>query len=264
MKLRKTLTSLAAVSALTLGLAACGDDGGSSADGELEASYTVVTDTSYVPFEFQEDGELVGFDIDIINAIADEAGFEINLENSNFDGIIPGLQTGTYDIGIAAMGITDDRKESIDFSDPYYRAGMITAVLSDNTDINSIDDLAGKTVATRMGSTSQIYLEENVPDAELQTFDELPLMYQAVENGRADATLYDVPNVAYYIETQGESMKIVGEEVEAVDFGIGFTKGNEVLVEAVNEALATMQENGTYDEIHAKWFGEPASEENGE
>lgn len=259
MKIRKPLTSIAAVAVLALGLSACGNGGdtGANGDGErnLEDKYTVVTDTSYVPFEFQQDGELVGFDIDLINAIADEAGFELEFQNSNFDGIIPGLQTNSYDLAIAGIGITEERAQSIDYSDPYYQAGLITAVREDNTDINSVEDLDGKTVSTRMGSTSQQYLEENFPDAEIQPYEQLEQVYLAVENGRADATLYDEPNIAYYIETQGDSLKMVGEAVDAVDFGIAFPKGSDDLREAVNEALATLKEDGTYDEIHSKWFG---------
>src|SRR5699024_2490590 len=119
-------------------LAACGTDdeaNGSEGDGELKDTYTVVTDTSFVPFEFKEDGEYVGFDIDLINAIADEVGFEIDLETTNFDGIIPGLQTGSFDIALAGIGITEKRAKKIDYSDPYYESGLRIGVSVDNDSI---------------------------------------------------------------------------------------------------------------------------------
>src|SRR5690625_5588509 len=143
-----------------LGLVACGsgdeEADAEASEGELKDTYTVATDTSFVPFEFKEDGEYVGFDIDLINAVADEVGFEIEMETTNFDGIIPGLQTGSFDIAIAGISIREDRKESVDFSDPYYESGLSIGVHIDNDDIHDIDDLEGKTIATRLGSTSEI------------------------------------------------------------------------------------------------------------
>ncbi len=228
-----------------------------SGDGGLKDTYTVASDTSFVPFEFKENGEYVGFDIELINAIADEVGFDIQLETTNFDGIIPGLQTGSFDIAIAGITITDDRKKTVDFSDPYYDAGLRIGVSVDNKDINGIEDLKGKTVATRLGSTSADYIKKNIEGAEASQFEQLDQVYLAVENGSADAVLYDSPNVAYYIQTKGEdSLKLVGELYQAEQYGIAFAKGQDELVSKVNEALSTLKESGKYDEIYEKWFGE--------
>src|SRR5690625_967019 len=194
-----------------LGLVACGsgdeEADAEAAEGELKDTYTVATDTSFVPSEFKEDGEYVGFDIDLINAIADEVGFEIDLETTNFDGIIPGLQTGSFDIALAGIGITEERKKSIDYSDPYYESGLRIGVAVDNEDINGMEDLEGKTVATRLGSTSSAYIKENIEGAEANEYEQLDQAYLAVENGSVDAVLYDAPNVAYYIQTKGEDRK---------------------------------------------------------
>src|SRR5699024_704260 len=156
---------------LLIALAACGDDEASG--GGLQDSYVVASDSSFVPFEFYEDGEYVGFDIDLINAVADEAGFEIELETTNFDGIIPGLQTGSFDIAIAGSSIREDRKESVDFSDTYYESGLSIGVHIDNEENNDIDDLEGKTIATRLGSTSSDYNEENIDGAEANQYEQL-------------------------------------------------------------------------------------------
>lgn len=242
--------------AMTAGLSAC-SSGESEAEAPLEDSYTYATDTSFVPFEFKKDGEYVGFDIDIINAIADEAGFELKQEVTNFDGIIPGLQTGSFDLAVAGISITDERKEAIDFSDPYYKSGLIVGVPADNDDIKSVDDLEGKTVATRLGSTSAAYIKENIKGAESNTYEQLDQAYLSVQSGSSDAVLYDQPNVAYYIRTEGEDkLKMVGDLLEAQDYGIAISKDNPNLVKAVNEALATIKENGTYAEMYKEWFGE--------
>ncbi|WP_156288708.1 transporter substrate-binding domain-containing protein [Oceanobacillus salinisoli] len=260
--------------AMVLFLAACGGNEPSSGDdadtsgegnsseetsaseGELEDTYTVVSDTSFVPFEFQdENGEYTGFDIELIHAIAEEAGFEIDLETTNFDGIIPGLQTGQFDIAIAGISITEERKQVIDYSDPYYESGLAIGVAVDNDEINGLEDLEGKTVATRLGSTSAAFIKENIEGAKPNEYEQLDQAYLAVENGSADAILYDAPNVNYYIKTTGDNLKVVGDLYQAEDYGIAITKGKEELVTAINDALAELRENGTYDEIYKKWFG---------
>lgn len=252
---------------LLLVLAACGggddssgDDGEADADNgdyDLNDSYTVVSDNSFVPFEFMEDGELVGFDIELITAVAEEAGFEIDgeIQTTNFDGIIPGLQTGQFEIAVAGISITEERKGTVDFSDPYYESGITIAVPEDNKDINSLEDLEGKTIATRLGSTSSQFLEENLEDKTIDTYEQLDQVYMSVENGSADAAVYDLPNVEYYIATTGDGLKAVGDTYQAEDYGIAISKGNDELVAAINDALATLHENGTYDEIYDKWFG---------
>lgn len=262
----RRITSTAAIAATVLlagGLAGCsgGDDAGEGGGdgGGLEESYTVATDTSFVPFEFQEEegGEYVGFDIDIINEIADRVGFEIELETTNFDGIIPGMQTGTFDIAIAGMTITEERRAAVDFTSPYYKSGLRIGVPADDDTITSIDDLEGKTIATRLGSTSANYIEENIEGATPNTYEQLDQAYLAVEGDGADAVLYDAPNVEYYILTAGEGkLKTVGELIEAQDYGIAVGKGNEELVTAMNESLAEMIDDGTYTEIFKEWFGE--------
>ena len=231
------------------------DEGAGDTDGQV---YTVATDNAYVPFEYLDDetGELVGFDIDLMTALAEEAGIEIEFETLEFSGIVAGLESGRFDAGIAGMTITEERQENIDFTQPYYEAGLILAVTQDNADeIQSIDDVDGKVVATRVGSTSEEYLQQNT-DAEIEAFPEIVEAYQNTLAGRADAVLYDLPNVQYYSETEtGGELVTVGEKLTGEDYGIGFPKGSE-LRDPIDEALTTLKENGTYDDIYEKWFGE--------
>lgn len=259
---KRSYTAIGAFAAIALsaGFVGCsgGDaSGGSSGEGELKDTYTVATDSSFVPFEFDEGGEHVGFDMDIVNGIAEEAGFDIKLEVTNFDGIIPGLQTGSFDIAIAGITITEERQQAVDFTSPYYKSGTRIGVPVDNTDITSMEDLEGKTVASRLGSAPLDYLAENVPGAKALPFEQLDQMYLAVEGGTADALLYDAPNVEYYIKTTGEGkLKAVGDLYEAQEYGIAVSKDNEALVKAMNQALANMIDDGRYAEIYEKWFGE--------
>nr|WP_232483566.1 transporter substrate-binding domain-containing protein [Brevibacterium yomogidense] len=222
----------------------------------MQDSYVVASDTSFVPFAFEEDGEYVGFDMDIINTLADRVGFEIDLETTNFDGIIPGLQTGSFDIAIAGIGITDERAEVIDYTSPYYMSGLRMAVPIDNDEIENVEDLEGRTIATRLGSTSAAFIEENIEGATANTYEQLDQAYLSVEGGGSDAILYDAPNVEYYVETAGaDSLKVTGDLFEAENYGIAVSKGNEDLVEALDDALAEIIDDGTYAEIHSEWFG---------
>ncbi|HEY9038438.1 MAG TPA: transporter substrate-binding domain-containing protein [Roseovarius sp.] len=218
----------------------------------------VATDPSFVPFEMmdQETGEMVGFDMDIIREIGKRAGFTPNINTMDFNGIIPALQTGNVDIAIAGMTITDERREVVEFSDPYYDSGLQLLVSADNTDVKEVDDLAGLKIGTKIGSTSFDYLTEKFgSDATITPYPGSADMYMALVGGSVDAVFYDAPNVGYFSKTRGEGrVKVVGPLYEGQQYGIAFPKGSE-RVDAVNEALAAMREDGTYDEIHAKWFG---------
>ncbi|KAA0010687.1 transporter substrate-binding domain-containing protein [Billgrantia pellis] len=223
----------------------------------------VVTDPSFVPFEMmdQESGEMVGFDMDILAEVAERAGFEYELETMDFNGIIPAVQTGNVDIAIAGITITDERAEIVDFSDPYYDSGLRILVRADEDGVEEIDDLKGKKIGTKVGSTSYDFLVENLGDeADVTPYPGSSDMYMALLGGSVDAVFYDAPNVGYFSQTRGEGrVKVVGPLYEGQQYGIVFVKGSE-WVEPSNEALAEMREDGTYDEIHEKWFGS-ASEE---
>ncbi|WP_348827338.1 transporter substrate-binding domain-containing protein [Halomonas sp. RT37] len=218
----------------------------------------VATDPSFVPFEMmdQESGEMVGFDMDIIAELAERAGFEYELRTMDFNGIIPAVQTGNVDIAIAGITITDERAEIVDFSAPYYDSGLKILVNADEEGVSEIDDLSGMRIGTKIGSTSYDFLQENLgEDAEITPYPGTSDMYMALLGGSVDAAFYDAPNVGYFSQTRGEGkVKVVGPLYEGQQYGIVFVKGSE-WVEPVNEALAAMKEDGTYDEIHAKWFG---------
>ncbi|APE30875.1 hypothetical protein BOX17_07860 [Halomonas aestuarii] len=255
MKHQLKTATLAASVALGLGLT-----GVASADDHV---LEVVTDPSFVPFEMmdQESGEMVGFDMDIISELAERAGFEYNLRTMDFNGIIPAVQTGNVDIAIAGITITDERAEIVDFSDPYYDSGLRILIGANDDSVQELEDLNGKKIGTKVGSTSYDFLEKNLGDsADITPYPGSSDMYMALLGGSVDAVFYDAPNVGYFSKTKGEGrVKVVGDLYEGQQYGIVFVKGSE-WVEPVNEALAEMKADGTYDEIHAKWFGSASGE----
>lgn len=255
MKHQLKTATLAASIALGLGLT-----GAASADDHV---VEVVTDPSFVPFEMmdQESGEMVGFDMDIISELAERAGFEYNLRTMDFNGIIPAVQTGNVDIAIAGITITDERAEIVDFSDPYYDSGLRIMVGANDDSVQELEDLNGKKIGTKVGSTSYDFLQENLGDsADITPYPGSSDMYMALLGGSVDAVFYDAPNVGYFSKTKGEGrVKVVGDLYEGQQYGIVFVKGSD-WVEPVNEALAEMKADGTYDEIHAKWFGSASGE----
>ncbi|MFG6176329.1 transporter substrate-binding domain-containing protein [Halomonas sp. THAF12] len=244
-------------------LASCLALGLSATAQAQDTTLDVVTDPSFVPFEMmdQDSGEMVGFDMDIIAEVAERAGFDYNLRTMDFNGIIPAIQTGNVDIAIAGVTITDERAEIVDFSDPYYDSGLRLLVNANDDSIQSVEDLEGKKVGTKIGSTSYDFLQESLGDsADITPYPGSSDMYMALLGGSVDAVFYDAPNVGYFSQTQGEGRtKVVGPLYEGQQYGIVLVKGSD-WVEPVNEALSTMKEDGTYDEIHSKWFGSPSGE----
>ncbi|MDF0749793.1 transporter substrate-binding domain-containing protein [Marinobacter sp. 71-i] len=218
----------------------------------------VVTDPSFVPFEMmdQETGEMIGFDMEIIREVADRAGFEIDLNTMDFNGIIPALQTGNVDIAIAGITITEEREEIVDFSNPYYDSGLRIMVRQDNEKVEEISDLEGKKIGTKIGSTSYDYLMKTLDEDDGVTpYPGSSDMYMALMSGAVDAVFYDAPNVGYFAKTRGEGkVKTVGKLYEGQQYGIALKDGSE-WVDDVNEALASIKEDGTYKEIYEKWFG---------
>ena len=218
----------------------------------------VVTDPSFVPFEMmdQKTGKMVGFDMSVIREVADRAGFEIDLNTMDFNGIIPALQSGNVDIAIAGITITAEREEIVDFSDPYYDSGLRLLVREGDSDVSEFDDLEGKKIGTKIGSTSYDYLTENLEaDDGVTPYPGSADMYMALMSGAIDAVFYDAPNVGYFARTKGKGkVKTIGPLYEGQQYGIALVNGSD-WVDEVNSALAAMKEDGAYKKIYEEWFG---------
>ncbi len=239
-------------------LAACGGGTTTAPDGSSDAvsgTWIVGTEPAFPPFESQSDtGELVGFDIDLMKAIGEQAGVEVAFESLPFDGLIPALQAGTIEAAISGMTITEERAETVDFSRPYFRAGLAIAVAEDDTETTSLESLEGKRIAVQIGTTGAEQAA-SVKDAKVSTFDSAPLALQELSNGNADAVINDAPATLDAIATGNiGGVKVVGELLTEEFYGIAMPKDSPNL-ETLNAALADLLENGTYDAIYEKWFG---------
>lgn len=255
MKLSWLTTGLAALAMASGVMMAAATNAEAAASGPL----TVVTDPSFVPFEMRDNktGKMVGFDMDMLKAIAKRAGFTYNLKTMEFDGIIPALEAGQADMSLAGITITKQRAKVVDFSDPYYDSGLKLLVRINNDSVHSLDDLKGKKIGTKLGTTSPAYLKKHMGDSVTVTpYPAGSSMYLALLSGNVDAVFFDKPNVAYFAQTKGKGkVKVVGPLYEGQSYGIAFKKGSP-WVEKVNAVLAKMKSDGSYAKLYKKWFGE--------
>jgi polar amino acid transport system substrate-binding protein len=229
-------------------LTACGG-------GKAATKVTVATDATFPPFEMVDSStkELTGFDIDLMKAVADKAGFEIEFANTPFDSVTAGVSNCQYDIAIAAITITDERKQQMLFSDPYINAGQIVVVRKDNTDIKGYADLKGKTVAAQLGTTGEIEAKkiENVTYKPYDTYD---LAFLDLQNGQVDAVIADYPTALGFIGKNPDKLMVTGEVFTDESYGIAVCKSKSDLVEKINAALKTLKDDGKIKELEDKYL----------
>ncbi len=217
----------------------------------------VGTDASYAPFGFQDEKtkDYIGFDIDLIKAVAKQAGVEVEINNLNFDGLIPALQTGNLDIAISDMTIDEDRAQKVGFSKSYYKAGLGIVVRADNTDIKSVADLAGKNVAVSIGSTGA-EAARKIENAKIREFNTIADAFLELKAGGVDAVINDIPVNEYYtLQDKSKETKTVDTPINSEDLGIAVAKNNTELLAKIDKGLAEIKQNGEYEKIYVKWFG---------
>ncbi|CEA08995.1 Glutamine-binding periplasmic protein precursor [Arthrobacter saudimassiliensis] len=255
--------ALAALAVGTLALTACGggDEGSSESASGLDlvndGQLTVCSDIPYPPFEFEENGEYTGFDMDLVREIATGMDLELSVQAVGFDGLQSGtvLSAGQCDLGASAITITEERQERLAFSDPYYDS-LQSLLVPAGSDITGIDSLSGKRVGVQQGTTGEAYANENAEGAEIVAYPSDAELFLALQSGGIDAILQDLPvNIGHV----GEGEYEIAEEYPTDEsYGFAMMKGNDDLVSAVNEQLAELRENGTYQEIYDKYFSEAA------
>jgi peptide/nickel transport system substrate-binding protein len=216
----------------------------------------------YPPFESVDDaGNIVGFDADLMNAIAEAAGFEFEFVNTRWDGIFVALASGEFDAVISAATITAERAETVDFSDPYFNAGQSITIRADTTDIMGPDDLAGRKVGVQLGTTGDIWLTEET-QAEVVRYDENTLAFQALAAGDVDAAVADSPTAAEIVRANPEmNLTVLPEAYTDELYGVAVRKERPEVLAAINEGLAAARASGKYDEIYNTWFGMPEAAE---
>ena len=244
--------------ALTAG---CGQS--DSAEQSGKKVLRVGMDASYPPFgsQDQETKDYEGFDVDIIRAIGAEEGFDVEISNRSFDGLIPALQAKEIDVVINDITITDDRKQSVDFSKPYYIAGLGVVVRSDNDTIHTAEDLQGKTLGVSIGSTGE-EAARKIPGANVRVFNAINEAFLEVQNGGVDAVVNDIPTNEYYVSHAGnKNVRTAEVALTKEDLGIAVLKGNTELLTKIDDGLAKIKANGKFSEIYEKWFGKEPPQE---
>jgi polar amino acid transport system substrate-binding protein len=257
---KRTLISILLASVMSVGLlAGCGASKGDTKADSGSKKYVIACDSKFAPFSFEENGKYKGIDVEILDAIAKEENFDYELKPMDFNGIIPGLAANQIDGAIAAMTITDERKKTLDFSDGYFTSGLAIVTNKDNTSINGINDLNGKSVAVKKGTAGSQFAEDNQTKygLKLNYFEDSPSTFQAVENGNDDVLLEDYPVIAYKIKVDSSAkLKIVGDKLDTVQYGFAVKKGeNADLLKKFNEGLKKLKENGKYDQIVSQYIG---------
>lgn len=214
-------------------------------------------DATYPPFGSQdtETRQYVGYDVDIIRAIGKAEGFEVEVKNLAFDGLIPALKTGNIDIAINDITVTPERAKSVDFSNRYYIAGLGVVVNAENTTITKAEDLEGKRLAASIGSTGEIAVRK-IKGAKIRIFNQLTECYLELRNNGVDAVVNDIPTNDYYVATAGRGkVKALPIALTRENLGIAVRKGNTELLTRINRGLATIKQNGEFATIFEKWFG---------
>jgi len=261
--IRRTVqfTALAAVAALAL--AGCGDDSDASSSGSTDGDPLVVcSDIPYEPMEFEATEEktpsgYTGFDIDLVQEIADNAGRTLEVKVTPFDGIFAAMDAGNCDAVVSSVTITDERKQNMDFSEPYFDSNQSLMVLKENeATYKTLADLAGKNIGVQSGTTGEEYTTNNTPEG--ATITALPGsadLFAALEAGSIDAIVQDYPINAYRA-TQNDNVVITEKIVTDEQYGMAVAKGNTETLALLNDGLATAKSDGTYDTLYEKYFGE--------
>lgn len=244
------LSMIAAISVLCL-FSACGKDG---AKGK---KIVIATDATWPPMEYIDANKnIVGFDIDMLNAAAKEAGFEIEFKNQAWDGIFAGLAAGKYDAVVSSVTITEERKGTMDFSVPYVNAGQILVVKKELTGMETLDQFQGKKVGAQIGTTGAIEIKKN-KKITVKEYDELGLAMEDLAKGRIDAIVCDSPIAADFALQNPKYktiLKIVGVPFTTEEYGVAVTKGNKETLELINKGLNMVKEKGIDKELEKKWL----------
>lgn len=261
MKMKKIL-SVVLAAACVVSLAACGassnESEGSSAGSTASASsdqIVMATNAEFPPYEFYEGDEIVGIDAEFAAAIAEKLGKELKIEDMAFDSIIPAVTSGKADFGAAGMTVTDERKTQVDFSDSYY-TGRQVIIVAEGSDIASPDDLEGKKIGVQLGTTGDIYVSDDYGDENVERFNKGFEAVQSLLQGKVDAVVIDDQPAKTFVE-ENEGLQVLDTEYVEEEYALCFEKGSD-LVDQVNDAIAELKEDGTFDEIVAKYIAADA------
>ena len=247
MKMKK-LISAVLIAACVCSMTACG-----SKEEKADEKETLVmaTNAEFPPYEYYDGEDVVGIDAEMAAAVAEELGMELKIEDMAFDSIIPAVESGKADMGVAGMTVTEDRLKNVNFSDTYAQATQVVIVKEDS-DITGPDALAGKKVGVQLGTTGDIYASD-IEDATVEQYNKGFEAVQALSQGKIDAVVIDGQPAQEFVK-EVEGLKILDEAFTEEEYAIAISKDNEELLGKVNDALAKLKESGKLDEIVAKYI----------
>lgn len=271
---RREFVATAGLFAGMMGLVGCGGSGSAAttaaassaaADAGLglvtDGRLTVGTSPDFPPFENLENDQYVGLDIDLAQALADKLGLELEMKTLQFDAIVPAVAAGgQVDLGISGITIDPEREEQVDFSDSYYIDDLSVVAMKANADITAdtfADALnqAGVTIAVQSGTTAESYAQENFPNATTQPYGNATDAFAAMQAGQANAVITNKAVGAKMVSESYTDAQVIKEIATGEEYGVAVSKDNSALLDAVNDALAAITDDGTLDSIVNKYFG---------
>jgi len=247
---------LALVSVVAIG---CGGGGDSTTGGGSETSaggggepLTVGSDIPYPPFEQGKSGNYTGFDVELMEAIAEKMGRTAEFQDTSFETIFRDVAQGKFEAVISAATITEEREQAVDFSNPYYLSEQAVLV-KEGSDVKSLEDLEGKTVAVQQGTTGQELAKEELGGSEIRPYPEGPDAVNALKAGTVEGVIIDAPVAQNAVEKSG-GVEIAEKVPTEEEYGIAVAQGETELLEEINQGLKEVQDDGTYKTIYEKWF----------
>lgn len=243
------LLLVAAMAALVL--TSCGESGSSSTT-ETKQTLVMATNAEFPPYEYKEGDKIVGIDAEVMQAIADDLGMELVIEDMEFDSIIPAVKSGKADVGAAGMTVREDRLENVDFTDTYAKAKQVVIVKEDSS-IASLDDLTGKTIGVQQGTTGDIYAADEYGDENVERYSKGYEAVQALSQGKIDAVIIDNEPAKVFV-SQTPGLKMLDEPFADEEYAICVQKGNTELLNKLNASLQKLKDNGKFQEIIDKYI----------
>lgn len=213
---------------------------------------TMATNATFPPYEYYEGNDIVGIDAEIAQAIADKMGLKLEIQDMEFNSIITAVQSGKADLGLAGMTVTDERKQSVDFSDSY-ATGIQSVIVKDGSSIKSIDDLKGKKIGVQLATTGDIYAKDDFGEENVEEYNKGTDAVMALTSGKIDAVIIDNQPAKSFVETT-DGLTILDTDYVQEDYAAAIAKGNTDLLNAVNTALKELKKDGTIQKILDKYI----------
>ena len=255
MKNLKKIAAIILSAALVVALAACGSskDSDSNKSSCKAGTLTMGTNASFPPYEYVDDnGNIVGIDAEIAQAIADKLGMKLEIKDMEFESLVPAVKAKSIDLALAGMTVTDERKQSVNFSDSY-STGVQVVIVKENSEIKTVDDLKGKKIGVQAGTTSDTYCSEDFGEENVKQFSNGSLAVAALANGQVDCVVIDNEPAKNYVAANS-GLKILDTEYVTEDYAIAISKDNDDLLKKVNDALKELKDDGTVDKIVGKYI----------